>query len=78
MHPGDDQLYGFEDSDEKELFDIVDRIRAYTCYGALISELSPALNMKGYIEQGFEDMDDYLAKHAAFEEFMSERSETDA
>lgn len=64
-----------QDEPEEELLDIIGRIQAYTCYSLVFN---PALNMKGYIEQGFEDMDAYLAKHAAFEEFMSERSETDA
>lgn len=77
MHPGDEYLYG-PDPDE-ELLDIVDRILEYTCAGAMSAAYATAvICTESYIEQGIADFENYLGNHAAFEEFMTERSETDA
>lgn len=81
MHPGADEVYATDpDEDEEALLRIIDNIRQYTCYGVLFTPYWPPQTSidDAYVEQGLEDMSAYLAKHAAFEEFMSERSETDA
>lgn len=82
MHPGDDELYGPSDA-ELEVIRIIDNY--YTCFHVLQAGFGhPLLPSSGeaefakYVEQGLADLDSYLAKHAAFGEFMSERSENNA
>ena len=66
MHPGDEYLYGL--SNEEEILHIIDRY--YTCYSLLIGPAFQAGSVESYAEQGIADLEDYLGKYAAFEEFM--------
>lgn len=56
---------------EERLLDLCDRIKQYTC----ASEYQRHIIINpGYIDGGITDLENYLTKHAAFEAFMSERS----
>lgn len=77
-------MSGIFDQDDPEEYGpeyvlyLIERLRPYTCADALDLNLSPALNMPGYIEQGMSQMDEYLEKHAAFEDYLREKEANNA
>jgi len=70
MHPGADEVYG---DSESTLFRIVERIRAFVRED--LAQYTPDVireveRVEAYIDGGIERFEQYLARHAAFHEFL--------
>lgn len=65
MHPGASDVYG--------LFDLIDRIHAYTRAGEVEREVKA---VERWIDDGIEQFERLLANHAAFAEWVAERGES--